>query len=105
MVKLAAVEQLTELATGLGRTLPELAVAFPLAHPAVTSVIIGPRTPEQLEQLLKGADLVLDDATLDRIDEIVPPGVNLYRPDGVWRHPALDDLTLRRRSPTDRAAA
>lgn len=97
VAKLEAVEQLAELADGLGRTLPELAVAFPLAHPAVTSVIIGPRTMEQLDGLLKGADLLLDDATLDRIDEIVPPGRNLYHPDGVWRPRALTDPHLRRR--------
>ena len=48
-------------------------MAFVATHPAVTSVIIGPRTMEQLEGLLKGADLALDDAALDRIDEIVPP--------------------------------
>ncbi|WP_327271966.1 aldo/keto reductase [Streptomyces sp. NBC_01224] len=103
--KLAAVEQLTELAATIGCTLPELAVAFPVAHPAVTSVIIGPRTREQLEHLLKGASLVLDDTALDRIDEIVPPGVNLYHPDGAWRPPVLDDAPGRRRSSADRAAA
>lgn len=60
--KLDAVEQLIELAAGLGRSLPELAVAFPIAHPAVTSVIIGPRTMNQLDGMLKGASLALDDA-------------------------------------------
>ncbi|MFE5095322.1 aldo/keto reductase [Streptomyces sp. NPDC056638] len=94
--KLAAVEQLTELAATIGYTLPELAIAFPVAIPAVTSVIIRPRTGEQLEHLLKGASLVLDDTALDRIDEIVPPGVNLYHPDGAWRPPLLDDAPGRR---------
>ncbi|MEU4571224.1 aldo/keto reductase [Nonomuraea sp. NPDC023979] len=104
-VKLDAVERLIELADDLGCTLPELATAFPLAHPAVTSVIIGPRTPAQLEASLKGASLVLDDAALDRIDEIVPPGVNLYQPDGAWRPPSLTDPALRRRPLGDRPAA
>ncbi|MBG0831759.1 aldo/keto reductase [Planomonospora sp. ID67723] len=103
-VKLDVVEQLVELATGIGCTLPELAVAFPAAHPAVTSVIVGPRTMEQLDATLKGASLALDDATLDRIDEIVPPGTNLYRPDGAWRPPTLADAAHRRRLPSDRAA-
>jgi aryl-alcohol dehydrogenase-like predicted oxidoreductase len=103
-VKLAAADRLAELAGELGRTLPELAVAFPLAHRAVTSVIIGPRTMEQLDGLLKGASLTLDDETLDRIDEIVPPGTNLYQPDGAWRPPALADPALRRRPLADRAA-
>ncbi|WP_049575526.1 aldo/keto reductase [Nonomuraea sp. SBT364] len=104
-VKLDAVERLVEVAEDLGCTLPELAVAFPLAHPAVTSVIIGPRTMEQLEASLKGASLVLDDATLDRIDEIVPPGVNLYQPDGAWRPRSLTDPAMRRRPLADRPAA
>jgi len=105
VAKLDAVEQLVELADGLGRTLPELAVAFPVAHPAVTSVIIGPRTMDQLDGMLKGASLELDDAALDRIDEIVPPGANVYPPDGVWAPPALTNPGLRRRLPADRAAA
>ena len=104
-VKLEATEKLAQLAEELGCTLPQLAVAFPAAHPAVTSVIIGPRTLGQLESLLKGATLALDDATLDRIDEIVPPGADLYRADGAWKPPALTDPLLRRRLPADRAAA
>ncbi|BCB76100.1 aldo/keto reductase [Phytohabitans flavus] len=103
--KFEAVEKLVALAADLGCTLPELAVAFAAAHPAVTSVIIGPRTMEQLEGLLKGATLALDDATLDRIDEIVPPGTDLYRADGAWQTPYLADVNRRRRPVDDRAAA
>ncbi|MFD8706442.1 aldo/keto reductase [Kitasatospora sp. NPDC059648] len=102
--KLEVVEQLIELADGIGCTLPELAVAFPIAHPAVTSVIIGPRTMEQLTGLLKGAALTLNDATLDRIDELVPSGTNLYHPDGAWRPPSLVPAA-RRRPLAERAAA
>jgi aryl-alcohol dehydrogenase-like predicted oxidoreductase len=103
--KFEALEKLVALADDLGRTLPELAVAFTVAHPAVTSVITGPRTMAQLTSLLAGAALVLDDATLDRIDEIVPPGVDLYRADGAWTPPVLADPALRRRPTGDRAAA
>ncbi|MDG6103819.1 aldo/keto reductase [Dactylosporangium aurantiacum] len=103
--KLDVVERLVALAGDLGRTLPELALAFPVAQPAVTSVIIGPRTMAQLDAALRGADLALDDATLDRVDEIVPPGTDLYRADGAWRPPSLADPLLRRRRPADRAAA
>ncbi|MEU5941736.1 aldo/keto reductase [Micromonospora sp. NPDC047548] len=103
--KLGVVEQLIELASKIGCTLPELALAFPVAHPAVTSVIIGPRTMEQLDAALKGAALTLDDAMLDRIDEIVPPGTDMYQADGAWRQPALTDPALRRRPLSDRAAA
>ncbi|MFJ7263082.1 aldo/keto reductase [Streptomyces globosus] len=103
--KFAAVEELVALAGEIGCTLPELAVAFPLVHPAVTSVIIGPRTMDQLTSLLKGADLLLDDAALDRVDEIVAPGTDLYRADGVWQPPSLTDTAARRRPPADRPAA
>jgi aryl-alcohol dehydrogenase-like predicted oxidoreductase len=51
-----------------------MAIAFTLAHPAVTSAIVGPRTMEQLQDVLAGADVRLDEATLDAIDELVPPG-------------------------------
>ena len=54
-----------------------LAIAFTLAHPAVTSAIIGPRTLEQLDDLLAGVDVRLDGATLDAIDELVPPGTDV----------------------------
>ncbi|GHF92851.1 aldo/keto reductase [Streptomyces filamentosus] len=103
--KLEAVEQLALLAEEIGCSLPELAVAFVAAHPAVTSVILGPRTMEQLDGLLKGAPLVLSDEVLDRIDAIVPPGTDLYRADGVWRPPSLTEPALRRRALDDRAAA
>ncbi|GAB3809980.1 aldo/keto reductase [Micromonospora zhanjiangensis] len=103
--KLDAVEQLIELATDIGCTLPQLAIAFTVAHPAVTSAIIGPRTMPQLEDLLTGAALTLDDATLDRIDEIVPPGTNLYDPNALAPPRSLTDPALRRRPVTDRAAA
>ncbi|MEU4539732.1 aldo/keto reductase [Streptosporangium sp. NPDC023825] len=102
--KLDVVEKLVALAAEIGCSLPELAVAFAAAHPGVTSVITGPRTMDQLEGLLKGASLTLDDATLDRIDEIVPPGTNLYSPDGAWRPPSLTDTAQRRRPLAERAA-
>ncbi len=104
-VKLDAVERLVEVADQAGLTLPELAMAFPLAHPAVTSVILGPRTLDQLTGLLKGVSVTLDDATLDRIDEIVPPGTNLVKEHGPWTPPTLADAGTRRRPVGDRSAA
>ncbi|MGY4772744.1 hypothetical protein ACXC9Q_38040 [Kribbella sp. CWNU-51] len=56
----------------------------------------------QLDGLLKGADLTLDDATLDRIDQIVPPGTDLWDTDAAWRPESLTNPTTRRRPPTDR---
>ncbi|MFH8366394.1 aldo/keto reductase [Streptomyces sp. NPDC018031] len=95
--KLEAVGKLAELASEAGLSLPHLATAFVRSHPAVTSVIIGPRTHEQLEDLLAGADTVLSEDVLDRIDEIVPPGTDLNRADSYYVPPALADASLRRR--------
>ncbi|MFC4947813.1 aldo/keto reductase [Pseudonocardia sp. GCM10023141] len=101
--KLEAVERLVEVADGIGATLPELALAFTVAHPGVTSTIIGPRTMEQMQASVKGAGLVLDDATLDRIDDIVAPGTNVYEPNAM-PVPAL--APARRRRPlAERSAA
>jgi aryl-alcohol dehydrogenase-like predicted oxidoreductase len=82
--KLDAVEALTKVAADAGVSLTHLAIAFSLAHPAVTSTIIGPRTEEQLADLLAGADLQLDAATLDAIDAIVPPGTVVDPRDRGW---------------------
>ncbi len=67
-----------------------------LNHPAVTSAIIGPRTMEQLDSQLPAADVVLDPATLDRIDAIVRPGVNLNPADTSYGEQVLAP-ELRRR--------
>ncbi|RRR98484.1 aldo/keto reductase [Glycomyces terrestris] len=96
--KLAVAEQLAQVADDLGRPLPALATAFPLAHRAVTSVITGVRTLEQLDATLKHVDLVLDDATLDRLDAIVPPGTDVYDPQSPMPLPWLTDPALRRRT-------
>jgi len=96
-VKYAALEQLITLADDLGVALPQLAVAFPLIHPAVTSVIIGPRSVQQLEHTLAGSSLTLDDTTLDRIDSIVPPGADVHQVEPVWTPQSLTDAQLRRR--------
>jgi len=72
--KLDLVEELAKIAANAGISMTHMAMAFTLAHPAVTSAIIGPRTTEQLDDLLAGADVRLDAATLDAIDELIPPG-------------------------------
>jgi aryl-alcohol dehydrogenase-like predicted oxidoreductase len=95
--KLDAADRLGALADELGIPLPHLAIAFVLRHPAVTSPIVGPRTMEQLESQLGAVDVVLDDATLDRIDEIVPPGRNIRGEDAGWTPPWLEDASQRRR--------
>ncbi len=96
--KLDAVSRLTAVAADAGMPLSHLATAFVRAHPAVTSVIIGPRTPGQLADLLAGGDVGLDGDTLDRIDGIVAPGTELNPADNAFATPpAIEDKHLRRR--------
>ncbi|MFB7514405.1 aldo/keto reductase [Streptomyces sp. NPDC056144] len=95
--KYKVVEGLIALAEEAGLPLTHLALAFVLSHPAVDSAIIGPRTVEQLDDLLAAADVELDDAILDRIDELVPPGTDLNPSDADYTPPHLADASLRRR--------
>ena len=89
---------MNKLTAEAGLPLTHMATAFVRAHPGVTSVIIGPRTPEQLDDLLAGADVILNDELLDRIDEIVPPGSELNPDDNyLASSPALAETQLRRR--------
>ena len=96
--KLEAADALAQLAEEAGLTLIDMALAFVLTHPAVTSAIIGPRTMEQLESQLGAADVTLSDDVLNRIDEIVPPGTNLNPTDAGWQNPALSRDARRRRA-------
>jgi aryl-alcohol dehydrogenase-like predicted oxidoreductase len=95
--KLEAADALAELAGKVGISLIHLAIAFVLRHPAVTAAIIGPRTMEHLESQLGAAEVTLDQATLDGIDEIVPPGTTLNPADAGWAAPEITDSRLRRR--------
>jgi aryl-alcohol dehydrogenase-like predicted oxidoreductase len=94
--KLDAVEQLALLAEETGITLIELAIAFVLRHPAITSAIIGPRTMEQLESQLPAASVELEETVLDRIDEIVAPGITVNPVDNSFQNPALEPTARRR---------
>jgi aryl-alcohol dehydrogenase-like predicted oxidoreductase len=95
--KLDAADALAVLADGAGISLVHMALAFVLQHPAVTAPIIGPRTMQHLESQLGAVDVTLSTDVLDRIDEIVPPGVTLSRADEGYLPPALEDPFLRRR--------
>jgi aryl-alcohol dehydrogenase-like predicted oxidoreductase len=94
--KLDAADALAQLADEAGITLIELALAFVLRHPAISAAIIGPRTMEHLESQLTAADVELSADVLDRVDEIVPPGVNLNPTDAGYQNPALTPAALRR---------
>ena len=94
--KLEAADALGRLADEAGMPLVHLAIAFVINHPAVSAAIVGPRTMEHLESQLGAADVKLDAAILDRIDEIVPPGTNVNPADGGWQNPDLEPSARRR---------
>src|SRR6202167_102272 len=94
---LEAVERLIPIAEQAGLSLTHMAVAFVMAHPGVTSAILGPRTMQQLDDLLAGAEVALSDEILDRIDEIVPPAIDVAPNGAAYNPPAILQAELRRR--------
>jgi len=94
--KLDLVEDLLALADEAGLSLTHVSMAFVLEHPAVSSAIIGPRTMEQLTDVLAGAGTRLADDVLDRIDAIVPPGTNVSAADTGWEPASLRRSQRRR---------
>ncbi len=94
--KLEAADALARLAEETGMSLVHMAIAFVIRHPAVTAAIIGPRTMEHLDSQLGSADVELSGEVLDRIDELVPPGVDLNPTDAGWDNPALAPQARRR---------
>ena len=103
--RLDAVEQLIPLAREAGLSMTHLAMAFAIAHPGVTSALLGARTMEQLDDLLAGLDVALTDDVLDRIDEIVPPGTDIGTLDQAYVPPAMQNTSLRRRPLNERSAS
>jgi aryl-alcohol dehydrogenase-like predicted oxidoreductase len=96
--KLDVVEELAQLADQAGLTLIELAIAFVINHPAVTAAIIGPRTMEQLESQLPAAGVTLTADILDRIDQLVAPGVTINPDDNSYGEAELTPAARRRTS-------
>jgi aryl-alcohol dehydrogenase-like predicted oxidoreductase len=74
--RLDIVEKLLPIAEARGVPLARIANAWALRHPAVTSVIIGPRTRAQLEDSLEALNVQITDEEARRIDELVPPGTS-----------------------------
>ena len=103
--RIDVVEQLIPLADKAGLPLTHLAMAFTIAHPGVTSALLGPRTMAHLDDLLAGVDVTLPDEILDQIDEIVPPGTDVTRLDQAYLTPPLLNPSLRRRPIHERGAA
>jgi aryl-alcohol dehydrogenase (NADP+) len=96
--RLDLVEGLAAVAEQAGLTMTQLGLGFVDRHPAVTSTIIGPKTPAQLEEVLGAAEVHVDDATLDAIDKVVPPGTDAAGIDHAVDNPALHRAARRRRT-------
>ena len=67
------VDILVEVADGHGVSAAQVTLAWLLAKPGVSSVIVGARTEEQLADNLAAADLVLSASELDRIEDVSRP--------------------------------
>ena len=103
--RLDVVEKLIPLAAEAGLPMTHLAMAFTIAHPDVTSALVGVRTMDHLDGLITGLDVALTDDILDRIDEIVPPGTDIGALDQAYQPPALEKLACAAAPWTARAAA
>ena len=90
--KLDAADALGQLADEAGVSLVQMALAFVVGHPAVTSAIVGPRTMDHLRSYLTADGVILTREVLARIDEIVAPGVTINVADNMWEG-STDALT------------
>lgn len=70
----AAVMALAEVASGVGVPLTALSLAWTLQRPGIASLVVGPRSVEQLGGLLEAVDVVVTSDVSAAIDEIVAPG-------------------------------
>ena len=67
------IEVLVAVAEARGAHPAQVALAWTLSRPGITSVVIGARTTDQLRSNLAAADLVLDDAAIARLEEVSRP--------------------------------
>ncbi len=75
--RLEVIEQLVPLVEAKGVSMARFANAWALRNPAVTSVIIGPRTAAQLDDSLAALEVEITAEEAARIDELVPPGTSV----------------------------
>ncbi|MFC0861109.1 aldo/keto reductase family protein [Sphaerimonospora cavernae] len=68
---LRRVQELKPIAADLGLTMAQLAVAWVLRNPNVSSAIVGATRPEQVRDNVKASGVRLDDETMRRIDEVL----------------------------------
>jgi aryl-alcohol dehydrogenase (NADP+) len=86
--KLAAVGALTAIADEHGVSLTALALAKAVALPTVASVLLGPRTLDQLDELLTAAGEPVPASALAAVDAVVAPGTSVDHRNDAWPDPA-----------------
>ena len=96
-IKLTTVERLSSIADEAGLSLTHMSLAWATEHPALSAVLIGPRTEQQLDDLLEAADVTLTPDILDAIDAVVPPGTTINPADIGWNPPGLATNARRRK--------
>jgi aryl-alcohol dehydrogenase-like predicted oxidoreductase len=90
------VDEAEAIARERGATISQVAIAWLLGEPGVVAPIVGPRTSEQLEDLLGGADLRLTDEERARLGAPAPPPV-MYPQRMLHEQTGLDELAQLRR--------
>jgi aryl-alcohol dehydrogenase-like predicted oxidoreductase len=68
---LTKVQELKPIAEEAGLTMAQLAVAWVLQNPNVSSAIIGASRPEQVEENVKAAGVKLEAELLEKIDKVL----------------------------------
>jgi len=87
---LERVQRLAPIADGAGLSMAQLAVAWVLSNPNVSSAIIGASRPEQVSDNVKASGVTLDAATLVAIDEAL--GDSVTRDPSLTRSPRQRDF-------------
>ena len=73
--KLTRVQQMVSLAKGMGISTAQLALAWCLRQPAVTSTIIGASRASQIEENVKAAEVTIPQEVAAKLDELLPAPV------------------------------
>jgi L-glyceraldehyde 3-phosphate reductase len=65
--------EIQQLAADCGLTISELAIAWAAAAPEISGIVLGARTPEQLANATRAAELAVGPELLKKIDDCYPP--------------------------------
>lgn len=96
--RIDTVERILPVADEAGLELTQRVVACVIAHPGVASAIAGPRTVDQLEDLVADSEVSLTDGSLDRIDAVVAPGTDVGALDMAYRAPGIPNPAVQQRT-------